>query len=157
MLMVVRQLACHEAVGALKSIVSGEGEAELHRRHRGERQESLVLWSKGIVKRQRKAFIGKEGWRGGSRGEAVERSRRYEVLLVLDFPLQFHPPVLKPRLDLRNRRDGRRGSNSSVLCLQVQTTAVHRTFPCSLCFNCLCWTDARANQARRIRVRKGYG
>lgn len=118
--MVVWQLVHHEAVGALKSIVSGEGEAELHCRHRGERQESLMLWSKGIVERQRKAFIGKEGWRGGSRGEAVEWSRRYEVLLVLDFPLQFHPPVLKPRLDLRNRRERRRGRNSSVLCLQAQ-------------------------------------
>lgn len=101
MLMVVRQLVCHEAVGALQSIVSGEGKAELHRRHRGKRQESLMLWSKGIVEGQRKAFIGKEGRRGGSRGEAVERSRRHEaVLLVLDLSLQFHPPVLKPGLDL---------------------------------------------------------
>lgn len=127
MLMVVRQLVCHESVGALQSIVSGEGKAELHRRHRGKRQESLMLWSKGIVEGQRKAFIGKEGWRGVSRGEAVERSRRHEaVLLVLDLSLQFHPPVLKPGLDLRNKREGWRGGgdkggrNGSVLCLYVQ-------------------------------------
>lgn len=144
MLMVVRQLVCHEAVGALQSIVSGEGKAELHRRHRGKRQESLMLWSKGIVEGQRKAFIGKEGRRGGSRGEAVERSRRHEaVLLVLDLSLQFHPPVLKPGLDLRNKREGwREGGGTrgeetaqyfAYMC-KMQTTAVRRTFPC---FNCL--------------------
>lgn len=103
-----------------------------------------MLWSKGIVEGQRKAFIGKEGRRGGSRGEAVERSRRHEaVLLVLDLSLQFHPPVLKPGLDLRNKREGwREGGGTrgeetaqyfAYMC-KMQTTAVRWTFPC---FNCL--------------------
>lgn len=48
-LMVVRQFICHKGVGALRCVVSGKGEAELHSRHRGKRQESLVLGSKGVV------------------------------------------------------------------------------------------------------------
>lgn len=119
--MIVRQLICHKVVGALQYIVSGK-EAELHSRHRGKGQESLVLWSKGIVERQRKALLVKEGWRG-SRWVTVERSRRHEaVLVVLDLPLQFHPPVLKPGLDLSNRREEARGGRDrSVTLLNKKT------------------------------------
>lgn len=49
MLMVVGQFICHKVVGALRCIISGKGEAELHSRHRGQRQQSLVLGSKGVV------------------------------------------------------------------------------------------------------------
>lgn len=48
-LMVVRQFICHKGVGALRCVISGKGEAKLHSRHRGKRQESLVLGSKGVV------------------------------------------------------------------------------------------------------------
>lgn len=50
----------------------------------------------------------KQNW-GGSRRIAVERSRRYEaVLAVLYLPLQFHPPILEPGLDLNNKKGKKR-------------------------------------------------
>lgn len=110
--MVVGQLICHEVVGTLRCIISGKGEAELHSRHRGKRQESLVLRSKGVVE----PIL--EQSRRGARGEAVEWSRSHEaVLVVLYLPLQFHPPVLKPGLDLSNdkSRVGDEGDKSGTL------------------------------------------
>lgn len=60
-----------------------------------------MLWGKGVVE-----TLLKQGWMG-PRGVAVERSRRHEaVLVVLYLPLQFHPPVLKPGLDLSNKENG---------------------------------------------------
>lgn len=100
-LMVVWQLICHKAVGALWCIISGKGEAELHSRHGGKRQKSLVLWSKGVVE----TILKQSGW--GSRGTAVEWNWRHEALLVILYlPLQFHPPILKPGLDLSNKKNG---------------------------------------------------
>lgn len=63
-----------------------------------------MLWSKGVVE-----TIPKQGgW--GPRGVAVERSRRHEALLVILYlPLQFHPPVLKPGLDLSSEKNEVRG------------------------------------------------
>lgn len=114
-LMVVRQLICHKVVGALRCLISGKGEAELHSRHRGKRQQSLVLWSKGVVE-----TILKQGW-WGPRGVAVERSRRHEaVLVVLYLPLQLHPPVLKPGLDLCNKKHGVGVEETNQeLCLKI--------------------------------------
>ena len=117
---VVRQLICHKAVGALRCIISGKGEAELHSRHRGKRQESLVLWSKRVVE-----TILKQSW-WGPRGIAVEWSRRHEaVLVVLYLSLQLHPPVLKPGLDLINKKNGVGGGGDKsgiLLKNNVQTT-----------------------------------
>lgn len=119
MLLVVRPLMCHKAVGTLRCIMSRKGEAELHSWHWGKRQESLVLWSKGVVE----TILKQSRW--GPRGIAVERSRRHEaVLVVLYLPLQFHSPVLKPGLDLRNKKNGLGGGDKSGTLLKnnVQTT-----------------------------------
>lgn len=63
----------------------------------------------------------KEGW-WGSQWVAVEWSRRHKaVLLVLDLPLQFHPPVLKPGLDLSNIRKEAWGARDRSVTLLKQT------------------------------------
>lgn len=114
--MVVGQFICHKVVGALRCVVSGKGEAELHSRHRRERQDSLVLGSKGVVE-----TVLKQRWRC-PRGVAVEWNRRHEaVLVVLYLSLQFHPPVLKPGLDLSNNKKGGMQKTDQGLCLRIMS------------------------------------
>lgn len=141
MLMVVQHLICHKVVGALWCIISGKGEAERHSRHRGKRQESLVLWSKGVAE-----TILKESW-WSPQGIAVEWSRRHEaVLVVLYLPLQFHPPVLKPGLDLNNKKKGvgGGGDNSGTLLrknVQSIKSCILAAFAILPHLNWQSWTD----------------
>lgn len=118
-LMIVWQLICHKAVGVLWCIVSRKGKAELHSRHRGKRQKSLVLRSKGVVE----TVLKQSGW--GSRGTAVEWNWRHEALLmILYLPLQFHSPILKPGLDLSSKKNGvgdGRDKSETLLKNKVQT------------------------------------
>lgn len=114
MLMVVGLFICHKVVGALRCIISGKGEAELHSRHRGKRQQSLGLGSKGVVE-----TILKQSW-WGPWGAAVHWNRGHEaVLVVLDLSLQFHPSVLKPGLNLSNKKKGGMQETSQGLCPRI--------------------------------------
>lgn len=78
-----------------------------------------MLWSKGIAE-----TIVKESW-WSPQGIAVEGSRRHETVLVLLYlPLQFHPPVLKPGLNLNNKKKGLGdgGDNSGTLLRNNEQT-----------------------------------
>lgn len=65
------------------------------------------------------------------------------MLLVLDLPLQFHPPVLKPGLDLSNIRKEARGARDRSVTLlknkqtnkKLQTTVGRGPLQYLLCVN----------------------